>query len=74
MTDDTVSFLRPRHGEAVKALWHGALGVLALGAGVYNASAWLLRREPHLARNSAVYAGVVALEVAQVRRHLRSCR
>lgn len=61
-----------RH-EPLKAAVHGALGALAAVCLAYNVAAWFLRDRPgrHLARNVVVYAGIAALELGQVRRHLR---
>ncbi|HYM22278.1 MAG TPA: hypothetical protein VEU08_03695 [Vicinamibacterales bacterium] len=51
----------------------GALG-LAVVMGVYNAAAWLVRREPHLAVNAIFYAGLVAWEREHVAHHLAELR
>mgnify|MGYP001619360699 CR=1 FL=1 len=52
-----------------------AAHVLLLGmAGVcltYNLSAWLLRRESHLAMNAVVYATLVGFEAMKIRHHWR---
>ena len=60
--------------ERVKAGWHAALGVLALGCAAYNAAAWWVRRERHLARNAVGYAALVEFERRQVRRHREARR
>ena len=51
----------------------GALG-LAVVMGLYNAAAWLVRRETHLAVNAILYAGLVAWEREHVAHHLAELR
>ncbi len=58
--------------EDFKAHFHAAIGVLVGVAAIYNACAWLHRREHHLAVNTLVYAAGAGYEVAQTLRHLRS--
>jgi hypothetical protein len=65
-----------KHGscEPFKAVVHGAsLGLFALMA-VYNAAAWINRRERHLAVNAVIYTLGVAWEHRLVTRHLDTCR
>ena len=50
-----------------------ALGVAAL-CGVYNAAAWLSRRERHLAVNAVMYAALVAFEQRHVLHHIAELR
>jgi hypothetical protein len=50
-----------------------ALGVAAL-CGVYNAAAWLSRRERHLAINTVMYAALVAFEQQHVSHHIAELR
>ena len=55
--------------ERVKASVHGtacALGVVMAG---YNATAWLIRRERHLAVNTLVYAAAIWWEGRQTHHH-----
>lgn len=60
--------------EPFKAVVHGAsLGLFAI-MGMYNAAAWINRRERHLALNTVIYALGVAWERRLVARHLESCR
>jgi hypothetical protein len=60
--------------EPFKAVVHGAsLGLCAL-MGLYNAAAWINRRERHLAVNAAVYLLAVAWERRLVAHHLHACR
>jgi hypothetical protein len=60
--------------EPFKAVVHGAsLGLCAL-MGLYNAAAWINRRERHLAVNALVYGLAVAWEHRLVARHLNACR
>jgi hypothetical protein len=50
-----------------------ALGVAVL-CGVYNAAAWLSRRERHLAVNTMMYAALVAFEQQHVTHHIAELR
>lgn len=60
--------------EPFKACVHGAaLGLCAL-MGLYNAAAWVNRRERHLAVNAIVYGLAVAFEQRHVTHHVRACR
>ena len=60
--------------EPLKAGVHGtALGLFAV-MGLYNAAAWLARREQHLAVNAVLYAALTAWEQIQVARHLEALR
>jgi hypothetical protein len=42
--------------------------------GLYNAAAWVNRRERHLAVNAVVYGLAVAWERRLVAHHVRACR
>lgn len=68
---DVRAFCQAGANEPVKASVHAALGTLAAICLAYNMAAFILRRERHLARNVLLYTGICALELAQVRRHLR---
>jgi hypothetical protein len=50
-----------------------ALGVAAL-CGLYNAAAWMSRRERHLAINTAMYAALIAIEQQHVSHHIAELR
>ena len=50
-----------------------ALGLAAL-CGVYNAAAWLSRREQHLAVNAVLYAALIAFEHQHVMHHIAELR
>jgi hypothetical protein len=50
-----------------------ALGLVAV-MGLYNAAAWLSRRERHLAVNTVLYAMLTAWEQQHVIHHLREMR
>ena len=63
------AFLRPGEGEMLKGSVHAAVCGLALVCGVYNAAAWLTRRERHLGINAFLYAGLAIWEAAHVRHH-----
>jgi hypothetical protein len=49
------------------------LGLAAL-CGLYNAAAWLSRREQHLALNTVMYAALIAVEQRHVAHHLAAIR
>ena len=59
----------PGEAEGVKYAVHGGLFALAAVCAGYNAIAWALRGDTHLARNTAVYLAISALELAQMERH-----
>jgi len=50
-----------------------ALGLAAL-CGLYNAAAWLSRREQHLAVNTVLYAALIAFEQQHVSHHIAELR
>ena len=50
-----------------------ALGIAAL-CGLYNAAAWLARRERHLAVNTVLYAALIAVEQQHVLHHIAELR
>ena len=53
---------------------HGAsLGLFAI-MGLYNAAAWINRRERHLAINALIYGLGVAWERRLVAHHIDACR
>jgi hypothetical protein len=60
--------------EPFKAVVHGAsLGLFAI-MGLYNAAAWINRRERHLAVNALIYGLGVAWERRLVAHHIEACR
>jgi len=67
-----VSVLRRGSCEPLKASVHGTALALFAVMGLYNAAAWLSRREQHLAVNAVLYAALTAWEQQQVARHLAS--
>jgi hypothetical protein len=60
--------------EPFKAGVHGAALGLAVVMGLYNAAAWLHRRERHLMVNAAVYVLAIVFEQRHVAHHLHRCR
>jgi hypothetical protein len=66
--------LRPGSCEPFKAGVHGAALGLAAVMGLYNAAAWLQRRERHLWINTLVYALAIAFEQKHVSHHVQTCR
>lgn len=65
-----------QHGtcEGLKAGMHATTLGLAITMGLYNAAAWMTRRERHLAVNTILYAALIAWEREHVARHLASRR
>ncbi len=59
--------------EPLKAAVHGVLLATVAVCAVYNAAAWLKRRQPHLAINAVVYGAAVLWERAHVMHHLVEC-
>ena len=66
--------LRCGNCEPLKLGVHGmALGIAAL-CGLYNAAAWLSRREQHLAVNAVLYAALIVFEQRHVAHHVAELR
>jgi hypothetical protein len=66
--------LRCGNSEPLKMGVHaGALG-LAVVCGVYNAAAWLSRRQTHLAVNAVLYTAMAIWEQQHVAHHLAAMR
>lgn len=60
--------------EELKLGVHGlSLGLAAL-CGLYNAAAWLSRREQHLAVNTVLYAALIVMEHRHVSHHMAEMR
>jgi hypothetical protein len=73
----TMGVLKCGSCEPLKAGVHATALGLAVLMGLYNAAAWLSRREHHLAVNAVLYAALTAWEQKHVSRHvaeLRRCR
>jgi hypothetical protein len=62
-------FLNSGEAELLKGSVHAAVCGLALVCGVYNAAAWVTRRERHLGVNAILYAGLAIWEAAHVNHH-----
>lgn len=60
--------------EPLKAGIHGSALALAAVMGLYNAAAWLRRRDAHLAVNAVLYAALAAWEQHHVAHHLRALK
>ena len=59
--------------EPLKAVVHSvALGLCAL-MGLYNAAAWMRRRQSHLAINAVIYLAATCWEQRHVSHHLAGC-
>ena len=60
--------------EEIKLGVHAiTLGLAAL-CGLYNAAAWLSRREQHLALNAVMYAALIGIEQRHVAHHIAAMR
>ena len=60
--------------EPLKMGVHAAALGLAVVMGLYNAAAWLSRREQHLAVNAVLYAMLTAWEQQHVAHHFAALR
>jgi hypothetical protein len=60
--------------EELKLGVHAMVLGLAGICGLYNAAAWLSRREQHLAVNTLLYAALIALEQRHVVHHMAELR
>ena len=60
--------------ETLKLGVHGVALGLATLCGLYNAAAWLSRREQHLAVNAVLYAALIAFERQHVAHHIAELR
>jgi hypothetical protein len=60
--------------EELKLGVHATALALAALCGLYNAAAWLNRREQHLALNALMYAALVAIEQRHVVHHIAELR
>ena len=60
--------------EELKLGVHATALALAALCGLYNAAAWLSRREQHLALNALMYAALVAVEQRHVVHHIAELR
>jgi hypothetical protein len=70
---DSLPILDVGSCEPLKAAFHGAaLGLCAL-MGLYNAAAWLKRRQRHLAINAVVYLAATYWEQRHVAEHIVRC-
>ena len=59
--------------ERLKATTHAlAMGIAAVCA-AYNAAAWIVRRQRHLAFNAVLYTAATVWEAGHVRHHLEAC-
>src|SRR5437867_11736401 len=66
--------LKPGTSEGLKAGVHATALGLAVVMGLYNAAAWLSRREQHLAVNTVLYAALIAWEQKHVAHHIAELR
>src|SRR5215213_1797587 len=73
MTMD-LKVLKSGNCEPLKLGVHGLALGLAVVCGLYNAAAWLTRREQHLAVNAVLYAALIAFEQRHVAHHIAELR
>jgi hypothetical protein len=60
--------------EELKLGVHAGALMLAALCGAYNAAAWLVRRERHLAVNAVVYTVLVVWEQQHISHHMEAIR
>jgi hypothetical protein len=72
--DNDLRILECGNCEPLKLGVHASAFGLAVVMGLYNAAAWLKRREPHLAVNAVLYAALTAWETEHIRHHLIEIR
>jgi hypothetical protein len=60
--------------ERLKTGVHAVVFGLAAVCGLYNAAAWVSRRQAHLAVNALLYAALMAWEQQHVAHHLAELR
>jgi hypothetical protein len=60
--------------EPLKAGVHGSALALSLVMGLYNAAAWLKRRDTRLAVNAVLYVALAAWEQHHVAHHMRALK
>jgi hypothetical protein len=60
--------------ETLKAGVHASAFALSAVMGLYNAAAWLSRRDRHLAINAVLYTALAAWEHHHVSHHVRALR
>jgi hypothetical protein len=70
----TMNVLKCGSCEPLKAGVHATALGLAVLMGLYNAAAWLRRREHHLAINAVLYAALTAWEQKHVAHHVAELR
>ena len=63
-------FVAQGHAEPVKGAFHGLAAVVCGLMFAYNTTAWLFRRQPHLAINALVYGSAILYEGVQTHRHI----
>ncbi len=63
-------FVSQGRAEPVKGAFHGLATVVCGLMFAYNTTAWLFRREPHLATNALVYGTAILYEAIQTHRHV----
>ena len=73
MTTD-LAILKCGNCEELKTGVHAAALVVAAVCGLYNAAAWLSRRDRHLAVNTVLYTALAIWEQRHVMHHVEELR
>ena len=63
-------FVSQGRAEPVKGAFHGLATVICGLMFAYNTTAWLFRREPHLAVNALVYGSAILYEGVQTQKQV----
>jgi hypothetical protein len=69
-----MEMLQCGNSERLKTGVHAAVFGLAAVCGLYNAAAWVSRRQTHLAINAVLYAALMVWEQQHVAHHLAELR
>ena len=69
-----MTLLYPGHAERVKYAVHFGLFGLASVCCAYNAAAWLVRKDHHLATNALLYLGLTLIEWEHMGHHAEQSR
>lgn len=65
---------QPGHFERLKLAVHAVAALTGGAMAIYNAAAWLERREPHHAVNAILYTAFTGYEIPHVQHHYRAIR
>ena len=71
--DSPVSLFESGEHERLKLAVHGGMLGLSSACLYYNARAWTLRKEPHLAVNTVIYLVLAVIESRKTWHHWQDC-